>query len=206
MPENVCAWELLSEDNGMGSLICAAFSNDVSVPFWRPAYTSWTISAIKPKHHDLEQISLWDIPCQKYILMTAENTLIQLHKNDCLIQLECPADIALESSMNLDFLLPMDTHLGRRAVLVRDLQRVFLKSTVLRINEYQQRKLRGYFSALEADLVGKSYRDIAIRLWGKELVSEEWDGGGGYLKSRARRYVARGHYYMNGGYRDLLKK
>jgi len=166
MLANVCAWELLSEDKGAGPLICTALSDDVSVPFWRPEYTGWTVLALKSKRSDPEQMSFWDIPCKKYILMTAKSTLIQLHKNDFLIQLECPEDITLESPIHLDFLLPIDMCLSRRARLIRDFYRVVFKSSVLGINEHQQRKLRGYFPALEADLVGKSYRDIAIRLSG----------------------------------------
>jgi hypothetical protein len=57
--------------------------------------------------------------------------------------------------------------------------------------------------ALDANMAGASYRDIAILLYGKEAVSSNWHSG--HLKDRVRYAVREGKRLMNGGYRELLK-
>ena len=58
--------------------------------------------------------------------------------------------------------------------------------------------------ALDESLAGKSYREIAITIFGEKRVAEEWYGPSQFLKDRIRRLVARGTELMKGGYRDLL--
>jgi hypothetical protein len=58
--------------------------------------------------------------------------------------------------------------------------------------------------ALDESLKGKSYREIAITIFGEKKVAEEWLGRSQYLKDRTRRLVAKGTELMKGGYRDLL--
>jgi len=58
--------------------------------------------------------------------------------------------------------------------------------------------------ALDLSIAGKTYRQIAVALFGKETVAADWQGASQFLKDRTRRLVAKGHELMNGGYRDLL--
>ncbi len=58
--------------------------------------------------------------------------------------------------------------------------------------------------ALDESMAGKTYRQIAITIFGERRVAEEWGGASQFLKDRTRRLVARGHELMTGGYRDLL--
>jgi hypothetical protein len=58
--------------------------------------------------------------------------------------------------------------------------------------------------ALDESLAGKTYRQIAITIFGEQRVAEEWVGVSQFLKDRTRRLVARGHELMTGGYRELL--
>ncbi len=58
--------------------------------------------------------------------------------------------------------------------------------------------------ALDESLKGKTYRQIAIAIFGEKKVAEEWHGHSQYLKDRTRRLVAKGTELMKGGYRDLL--
>lgn len=58
--------------------------------------------------------------------------------------------------------------------------------------------------ALDESLSGKTYRQIAITIFGEKLVAEEWQGASQFLKDRTRRLVAKGTELMRGGYRDLL--
>lgn len=65
-------------------------------------------------------------------------------------------------------------------------------------------RLRHALIALDESLAGKTYRQIAIAIFGEQRVAEEWGGASQFLKDRTRRLVAKGHELMNGGYRDLL--
>jgi hypothetical protein len=58
--------------------------------------------------------------------------------------------------------------------------------------------------ALDESMAGKTYRQIAIAIFGEHRVAEEWVGASQFLKDRTRRLVAKGHELMAGGYRDLL--
>ncbi|MEH2535142.1 hypothetical protein V1277_005560 [Bradyrhizobium sp. AZCC 1588] len=59
--------------------------------------------------------------------------------------------------------------------------------------------------ALDESLKGKTYRQIAITIFGEKMVAEEWLGASQFLKDRTRRLVAKGTELMKGGYRDLLR-
>lgn len=58
--------------------------------------------------------------------------------------------------------------------------------------------------ALDESMAGKTYRQIAITIFGEKKVAEEWQGPSQFLKDRTRRLVAKGTELMKGGYRDLL--
>jgi hypothetical protein len=58
--------------------------------------------------------------------------------------------------------------------------------------------------ALDESLAGKTYRQIAITIYGEKRVAEEWQGPSQFLKDRTRRLVAKGTELMKGGYRELL--
>lgn len=66
-------------------------------------------------------------------------------------------------------------------------------------------RLRHALIALDESMAGKTYRQIAIVIFGEERVSEDWTGASQFLKDRTRRLVARGKELMSGGYRDLLR-
>jgi hypothetical protein len=59
--------------------------------------------------------------------------------------------------------------------------------------------------ALDGSLLGLSYREIAVTVFGQRRVAEDWGASSRFLKDRTRRLVAKGHELMNGGYRDLLR-
>lgn len=65
-------------------------------------------------------------------------------------------------------------------------------------------RLRQALLALDESLGGKTYRQIAITIFGEKMVADEWQGPSQFLKDRTRRLVAKGAELMRGGYRDLL--
>jgi hypothetical protein len=65
-------------------------------------------------------------------------------------------------------------------------------------------RLRHALIALDESMRGRTYRQIAITIFGEKRVAEEWLGPSQFLKDRTRRLVAKGTELMKGGYRDLL--
>lgn len=66
-------------------------------------------------------------------------------------------------------------------------------------------KLRHALMALDGFLAGKTYRQIAMTIFGEVRVAEEWGAGNESFKDRTRRLVARGRELMQGGYRSLMQ-
>lgn len=64
------------------------------------------------------------------------------------------------------------------------------------------RKLRNALVALDGRAAGASYHDVAIVLYGSELVERNWRTG---LKRSMRHHLRRGLALSRGGYRDLLR-
>lgn len=71
--------------------------------------------------------------------------------------------------------------------------------------DLQSQKLRTALRTLDGRLAGASYRDIAIALFGRDRVKDDWNTSGDHLKNRIRRAVQRGTFLMERGYRVLLK-
>ncbi|WP_258599038.1 DUF2285 domain-containing protein [Mesorhizobium sp. AR07] len=57
--------------------------------------------------------------------------------------------------------------------------------------------------ALDGSLAGAS-QEIAIALFGRRRVEEDWSHPGSHLRDQVRRAVQRGRYLMGGGYRQFL--
>ena len=58
--------------------------------------------------------------------------------------------------------------------------------------------------ALDLRMTGRSYREIALFLYGETAVREDWTNPNQTMKNRVIRSVKRGFRLMNGGYRSLL--
>lgn len=69
----------------------------------------------------------------------------------------------------------------------------------------QSHRLRDMLIALDGSIAKRTYREIAMTLFGEQRVMEALRRGDESLKDRARRLVARGRELMQGGYRDLLQ-
>jgi hypothetical protein len=63
---------------------------------------------------------------------------------------------------------------------------------------------RDALAALDRRMEGRSYREIAIFLYGEKPVLDDWTNPNQTMKNRVIRSVKRGQRMMNGGYRKLL--
>lgn len=65
-------------------------------------------------------------------------------------------------------------------------------------------RLGEVLTALDLWLRQTPMRDIAVALYGEQLVDDDWVPEGGYLIDRVRRSIRRGRFMMEKGYRQLL--
>jgi hypothetical protein len=68
-----------------------------------------------------------------------------------------------------------------------------------------EQRLHHKLIALDGDLAGASYREIAVKIYGERIVAQSWSSTSRYLKDRIRRLVINGHKLMNGRYLNLLR-
>jgi hypothetical protein len=96
--------------------------------------------------------------------------------------------------------------LGAQTALLKRLRRFTepAPSTTNRPAPAIDERLHHALIALDESLRGKTYRQIAITIFGEKKVAEEWQGPSQFLKDRTRRLVAKGTELMKGGYRELL--
>ena len=65
-------------------------------------------------------------------------------------------------------------------------------------------RLGEVLTALDLWLRQTPMRDIAVALYGEQIVNDDWVPEGGYLIDRVRRSIRRGRFMMEKGYRQLL--
>jgi hypothetical protein len=65
-------------------------------------------------------------------------------------------------------------------------------------------RLGEVLTALDLWLRQTPMRDIAVALYGEQIINDDWAPEGGYLIDRVRRSIRRGRFMMEKGYRQLL--
>jgi hypothetical protein len=114
----------------------------------------------------------------------------------------------LTRPMTLTFELDAFHDLGTQTECIRLLQRLSEIDDSRQIGRSpwsNDERLRHTLIALDGSLASKTYREIAIMIFGEERVAADWNGPSRFMKDRARRLVAKGHELMKGGYRELLR-
>ena len=71
--------------------------------------------------------------------------------------------------------------------------------------ESRTRRLKHLVQALDGWLAQRSYREIAITMFGAARVEEEWSDPRDYLRDQVRRAVRGGRLLMEGGYRQFVR-
>lgn len=76
--------------------------------------------------------------------------------------------------------------------------------TRLRLRKPGQERWPHLIAALDALSQGRSLRQTAIAIFGRDMVERDWTHDSDYMKMRTRRLVTRARHLAAGGYRDLL--
>lgn len=150
---------------------------------------------------------LADFKAHRHVVIDADGVpLVVMKRNGVSI----PLEIRGLSILTAPFVPVFELHdlddLSAQTELLRRLQR-FTDANFRAVQKPSfagDERLHHALIALDESLKGKTYRQIAIAIFGEKKVAEEWHGHSQFLRDRTRRLVAKGTELMKGGYRDLL--
>lgn len=178
--------------------------------FWLPAATRRVVRArcgIVQHPDGTAPLSLASFKAERVAVIGADNIAVVMMKGKGVnVAVEMHGLGALthpfEPVFELDGFGDLVTQTECLKILQRFVQaEVAVGSGLFRVDE----RLRHALIALDESTAGKTYRQIAIAIFGDRRVAEDWNGASQFLKDRTRRLVARGRELMSGGYRDLLR-
>ncbi len=180
--------------------------------FWLPAATRRVVRARcvmpKPRPDAVPSGLAGFSRVQRLAVIGADNIpVVTLKGHGACVSVELHGLAVLTKPCDLVFELDGLEDLNNQTDCLKLLQRFTqpVADGTLRSPFASDNRLRHTLIALDESMAGKTYRQIAIAIFGEQRVAEDWTGASQFLKDRTRRLVARGRELMTGGYRDLLR-
>jgi hypothetical protein len=181
--------------------------------FWRvdanPFVVGMRAELVADKRVAAEPFDLDIFDCTKTVMQTPKGIeYILLRRFGMTVQLASRGESLLHGSVAASFEIEGLSRMKFVSAALEKLKRMKQPERSMECSNWPNFVLhsRDYLIALDRDLNGANYRQIAQVIFGSERVKDEWTGETRFLKDRVRRAVERGHEIMNGGYRDLLRK
>lgn len=153
-------------------------------------------------------VALAEVPCRKTLLKTADGEQhLLLRDRRRVAQVRCiGADIRVDP-FALELVVDRFPDVESRQRLIRRLADLY-RGRRLGGPEggwmVEAMRHRDALAALDRRREGRSYREIAIFLYGERAVRDDWNSPDQTMKNRVIRSVKRGQRMMLGGYRSLL--
>jgi hypothetical protein len=175
--------------------------------FWHAASLRQVVRlrAAPPKHrHGLTPLTLSRFNADRVAAIGVDNIPLVLMKGRGLVVVEIrhrSHDTPLASVFEIDGFADLNAHRTAQRLPFTEREATAANRQALAVST---RRSHHALIALDESLGGKTYRQIAITIFGEKKVAEEWQGPSQFLKDRTRRLVAKGTELMKGGYRDLL--
>lgn len=179
--------------------------------FWNPRDCARVLRAgAEPAEldHDFEPLDLLSLGCGKDILLTPAGVQHVLLRQDCrALQIAVSgASVLRPLRLYVDAIVParhLKFHVAALQFL-NDIKRSGRLAAACFPPEPRGGRLGIVLQALDGSLAAASHQEIAIALFGRARVEEDWAHPGGHLRDRVRRAIQRGRYLMGGGYRQFL--
>lgn len=153
-------------------------------------------------------ISLGDITCRKTILNMPDRVQhVLLRDQSRIVQLQCRGEEIGAYPFVLEVVIDVHGNIKRQLRLIKQLADLCenRKPSYSQLSwTVEATRHRDALAALDLRMAGRSYRQIAIFLYGEKAVREDWINPDQTMKNRVIRSVKRGTRMMNGGYRTLL--
>lgn len=127
--------------------------------------------------------------------------------NGTVVQFKIEGADILSGAVDLTFVVRGIAALGRTAPNIVDLLRVLSRPALADAAEqrWTARTINRRDACIVHDcmIVGATYREAAIVLYGPEVAQRDWRSSG--IRDRIRRHWFRAQQLISGGYRDHLK-
>lgn len=188
---------------------CTALNANV---FWNPNDYKRVISAYIRNQHDCgfgNVLSLKEFKCRRTLLKASnsEQHLLLADKRR-VVQLLCVGkDIRVEA-FSLEPVIDCFPNIEKPQRLIRTLAELYRNRSFGRLKSgwsTEGLRHRDALAAIDKRKSGFSYREIAIFIYGENVVQTDWNNPGQIIKNRIIRSVKRGQRMINGGYKSLLK-
>lgn len=179
--------------------------------FWRAEDYRRVVSAYVRNGEDRSFgaiISLTNVQCRKVLLKAADGGQhILLCDGRQVAQVRCVGEDIRIDPFTLELVVDQFPDVDSRQRLIKRLADLYRNRppggsrggwTV------EAMRHRDALAALDLRLKGRSYREIAVFLYGEAAVRDDWSQPDQTMKNRVIRSVKRGFRMMNGGHRALL--
>lgn len=212
LPNGATLYKLPTQDlaaEGWGLSILAdpdktALAQDL---FWLPAVTTHTaICALRPASDGFgDTLSLGWFTARTAVLLQDSSEVVTVRAAGRAATILVVSGSVLAGPKAVSFSHEGFQTLSRHVETLRILQQLMTETpNANSTGQGADSKYLSYLIALDGHLEGRSYRDVAEVIFGKERVGRHWTDDTRWMKSKVRRAVERGIALMNGGYRDLL--
>ena len=165
------------------------------------------LNARKPNEGEANVRRLADFNAERHAVIGVDGVpLVVIKRNGVRVPVEIHGLSVLTAAFTPVYELHDLADLTPQAELLRRLQ-LFTDADFRAVQKPSfaaDERLQQALIALDESLKGKTYRQIAIAIFGEKKVAEEWRSHSQFLRDRTRRLVAKGTELMKGGYRDLL--
>ncbi len=176
-------------------------------PFWLPSLVTHLAHCEASSINDDEEepISLAAFAGQRAVLVTRNHEQVSFRHGLRNANLVVTKGTFLRENRAVTFYHKGLNSVSRHAETLRVLaQMMTVQSASQPLVASTDCKYRDYLVALDGRLEGRSYRDIAEVLYGRDRIGDSWTLDTQGLKSKVRRAVECGLDLTNGGYRALL--
>lgn len=190
-------------------LLAYADPSEQRVPFWHPGKIPYILAAqsfdtgigmVPPPFIRMLKKAQSDV----WGLRLLDNRLcLNVTFGEASTQLMFPPGTILDERTSVMLILPLSFDLPVQVETVKIFWSV-LNRKLKKKTRANNKKHREFLIALDNSLSNKSLRETAVDLFSASYVDANWTDGD-WLKSRVRRRIQRGRYFMNGGYIKLLK-
>ena len=199
---------------GFGVLFCDRCDRpiDNTIVFWERDLSADIIDAriVNSLADETEDnvLKLEKFKCDKILLTGPDQTPQLLLKMGAKqIQINCIGGDFVSGGQAIIPQIAPDRNIERQLLAMRRLFHLYSASEfaeTLFKPDAKSARLGEVLTALDLWLRQTPMRDIAVALYGEQIVNDDWAPEGGYLIDRVRRSIRRGRFMMEKGYRQLL--
>lgn len=175
--------------------------------FWHPDILTYHVNGTISHTNDNtdETLSLQDFACQRMVLVNNRTEHVNIRNAQESARLSLAGQSILLGECKYAFQVEGLSRLENVTETMRALTKLRKVSTSTKPQHSQfEIHLRNYLVALDGNFAGRSYRDIAEVIYGRDRVRHVWTNETRHLKEGMRRAVRRGIEFMEGEYRTLL--